>query len=282
MWHRAGRSISAGVLAFGLLVACGGSDGSNATGTGGASSGGASSGGASSGGASSGGASSGGASSGGASSGGGGTGAVSACDGEPSHTGDGTYYQTNGVWNCGFDSSTGDLQFGAMNHTDYAASAACGACAHLTGPSGEVTVRIVDQCPECKPGDIDLSPQAFQLIADLALGRVTINWQYVPCDVTGPIVYRFKEGSNQWWTALQIRNHRNAIATLEYQGSGGNWVNVTRLDYNYFVEDAGMGPGPYSFRVTDVYGNQLVDTGIPHMEATEVPGAAQFPACATP
>ncbi len=36
-------------------------------------------------------------------------------------------------------------------------------------------------------------------------------------------------------------------------------------------------PGPYSFRVTDSYGNVLVDTGIPHVENGTVNGAAQFP-----
>jgi len=45
------------------------------------------------------------------------------------------------------------------------------------------------------------------------------------------------------------------------------------------VEPAGMGPGPYTFRVTDVYDNVITDTGIPHQEAQEVPGASQFPAC---
>ncbi|MFT3775258.1 MAG: expansin EXLX1 family cellulose-binding protein [Minicystis sp.] len=193
------------------------------------------------------------------------------------HTGDGTYYDADGSGNCSFD-PTGDLMVGAMNHTDYADSAACGACAHLVGPSGEVTVRIVDQCPECQPGDIDLSPDAFAKLADLSLGRIKINWTYVPCDVDGPIVYHFKEGSNQWWTAVQIRGARYAIAKLEVQ-KDGQYVEVNRVDYNYFVDDSGMGPGPYAFRVTDVNGAVLTDTGIPFTEAGDAPGAAQFPAC---
>ena len=125
--------------------------------------------------------------------------------------------------------------------------------------TGEVTVRIVDQCPECPQGDVDLSPDAFAKIAELSLGRVDISWQYIPCAVSGSIVYRFKEGSNQWWTALQIRNHRNAVAKLEYE-KDGTYVSVARETYNYFVEPNGMGPGPYTFRLTDVYGH--VVTGI--------------------
>lgn len=199
------------------------------------------------------------------------------CGAAAEHMGDGTYYDADGSGNCSF-TPTGDLMIGAMNHTDYAGSAACGACVHIEGPSGEVTVRIVDQCPECLPGDIDLSPQAFMQIADLGLGRVDIRWTYVPCDVFGNMVYHFKEGSNQWWTAVQIRNARFAISRLEVE-KGGAFVDVQRLDYNYFVDDSGMGPGPYKFRVTDTEGNVITDTGIPFHEAGDEPSSAQFPLC---
>ena len=193
------------------------------------------------------------------------------------HTGDGTFYAADGSGNCSF-APTGDLMVAAMNHDEYAGSAACGACVHAVGPSGEVTVRIVDQCPECKVGDIDFSPEAFSLFADKTLGRVTIHWKYVPCDVAGPIVYHFKEGSNQWWTAVQVRSSRYAIAKLEFK-KDGQYVEVNRLDYNYFVADSGMGPGPYSFRVTDVKGQVVEDVGIPFVEAGDAPGAAQLPVC---
>jgi len=202
------------------------------------------------------------------------------CSGEPKHSGQATYYDfADGSGNCGFDATPNDLMVAAMNQTDYAGSAACGACAHVVGPSGEVTVRIVDRCPECPQGNLDLSPEAFAKIAELGLGRVSIEWQYVPCNVSGPIRYRFKEGSNPYWTAIQLRNHRHAIAKLEFEKSG-TFVAVKREDYNYFVEASGMGAGPYRLRVTDVYGQSLVDEGIPLGDAKEAAGAAQFPACA--
>ena len=167
---------------------------------------------------------------------------------------------------------------GAMNEADYVGSAVCGACAHVVGPNGAIDVRIVDRCPECLSGDIDLSPQAFEQIAPLVQGRVPITWRFIECGVSGPIRFRFKEGSNQWWTAVQIRNHRNRIARLEYDNAGV-FEEVPREMYNYFVAASGMGPGPYRFRVTDVYGSELVEEGIVHLEAQEVSGAGQFPAC---
>jgi expansin (peptidoglycan-binding protein) len=53
---------------------------------------------------------------------------------------------------------------------------------------------------------------------------------------------------------------------------------VPRTAYNYFVQtDPGMGTGPYTFRVTDIYGNVLTDSGIPHIEDGMVNGGGQFP-----
>jgi expansin (peptidoglycan-binding protein) len=198
--------------------------------------------------------------------------------GNPIHTGQATYYnEADGSGNCSFDPTPSDLMIGAMNHTDYASAALCGAFVEVTGPKGVVNVRIVDRCPECPAGNIDLSPQAFAKIADLVAGRVPITWRIISPDINGPIKYRFKEGSNQWWTAVQVRNHRNPITKFEYRNAAGQWVVVQRMEYNYFVETNGMGPGPYTFRVTDIYGNMLIDQGIPHMDAGEVTGSGQFP-----
>ena len=197
--------------------------------------------------------------------------------GGPIHTGEATYYnEADGGGNCSFDPTPQDLMVGAMNHTDYAGSAICGAYVELTGPNATITIRIVDQCPEGPAGDIDLSPLAFAQIAELSAGRVPISWRIVSPDISGPIRYRFKEGSSQWWTAVQIRNHRNPIAKFEYL-KNGQFKAVPRESYNYFVESSGMGPGPYTFRVTDSYGNLLTDSGIALNVAGEVAGGAQFP-----
>ncbi|MCA9655258.1 MAG: hypothetical protein KC501_35415 [Myxococcales bacterium] len=200
------------------------------------------------------------------------------CD-DDRRTGEATYYDfADGSGNCGFPATPDDLMVGAMNDVDYAGSAACGTCVRIDGPDGSVDVRIVDRCPECPAGDIDLSPEAFARIAPLADGRVAISWQTIPCPVSGPVVYHFKDGSNPWWTAVQLRNHRHGIARLEVQ-QGDAWVEVPRVDYNYFVQDTGMGEGPLAFRVTDVLGSVLEDSGIPLLDDADAPGAGQFPAC---
>ncbi|MFK7991174.1 MAG: expansin EXLX1 family cellulose-binding protein [Sandaracinaceae bacterium] len=201
------------------------------------------------------------------------------CEAPEAHSGEGTYYDADGSGNCSFPASVEDLRVAAMNQADYAGSRACGACVDVEGPMGRVQVRIVDRCPECAPGDIDLSPSAFDMIAERSLGRVPIRWTYVPCEVEGPLVYHFKDGSNPFWTAVQVRNHRHRIARFEYRNADGAFVEAERAEYNFFVEPAGMGEGPFTFRVTDIYGDTVTDTGIPLRDDDSEAGAGQFPEC---
>lgn len=200
------------------------------------------------------------------------------CASEPTHSGDGTYYAADGSGNCSFDPSS-DLNVGAMNHTDYAASAVCGECVKVDGPLGSLVVRIVDQCPECQPGDIDLSAEAFAKIAKPEDGRVDISWKVVSCGYDQPIQYHHKDGTNPYWSAIQIRRANNPIAKVEAKVGGAYQAGV-RADYNFFIFDQGLGDGPYALRVTDIYGNVVEDAAVPFAENTTFDGAAQFPPCA--
>jgi expansin (peptidoglycan-binding protein) len=124
-----------------------------------------------------------------------------------------------------------------------------------------------------------MSPEAFAKLSPLEAGRIPITWRYVACGVSGGITYHFKEGSNAYWTAVQIRSGRYAVATVEAKRSDGTFSALERQDYNYFVDASGLGEGPYAFRVTDVYGHVLEDDAVPFVEAGDSPGAGQFPLC---
>lgn len=193
-------------------------------------------------------------------------------------TGEGTYYDATGAGACGFDPSPGDLMVAAINKPDWAMSAWCGGCLEVTGPSGVVTVRVVDQCPGCASGDLDLSREAFAKISPLAAGRVAITWKEVACPVSGPIAYHFKDGANAFWTAIQLRNHRYPIAKLEAMKDGA-YVAIPRVDYNYFVQTSGLGDGPYMLRVTDTRGHVIEDPSVALGDNVTRSGAAQLPAC---
>lgn len=56
---------------------------------------------------------------------------------------------------------------------------------------------------------------------------------------------------------------------------------VLNIVYNYFLMPQGLGPGPYDFRVTDMYGHVLEEKGMPFLLAASIPGRGQFDSCGT-
>jgi expansin (peptidoglycan-binding protein) len=191
--------------------------------------------------------------------------------------GEATYYDADGSGNCSFDASA-DLMVAAMNAVDYGTADWCGGCIEVAGPMGSVVVRIVDQCPGCARGDVDLSREAFERIAPLSAGRVPITWHEVACEVGGPVSYHFKDGANEFWTAIQVRDHRYPIARLEVL-DGDTYRAIPRLEYNYFVDEGGLGTGPYTLRVTDSHAQVIEDTGIELGDDVTRAGAGQFATC---
>lgn len=193
-------------------------------------------------------------------------------------TGIATFYDADGSGNCGFDKSPNDMDVVALNFPEYANSAACGSCIRVKGPSGEVTVRVVDSCPGCNAGHLDLSEQAFQKIAPLEKGRVDISYQTVACNVSGNVAYHFKDGSSKYWTAIQVRNHRLPVAKLAYQRDGA-WVDMKREDYNYFVESKGVGDQPSGLRLRVIAADgQVIEDALPGAvpDNETVSGSKQF------
>jgi expansin (peptidoglycan-binding protein) len=191
------------------------------------------------------------------------------------YTGQATFYGATGAGNCSFEASS-DLMVGAMNEQDYENSQACGAYLSVTGPNGKVTIRIVDRCPECPPGAIDLSQQAFAKIAPVSAGRVSISWRLLSPAGLGSVAYRYKTGSSQYWCGIQVRNHRNPVRSLQVK-SGNTWKTLARQNFNYFISEGGAGCGG-AIRITDIYGNRITSTGIRISPDVTQRGKAQFPA----
>ena len=97
----------------------------------------------------------------------------------PQQSGDATYYDAEGVGSCGVEFPS-DYLVAAMNDEQYTKTD-CGKCVAVTGPKGTVVVRILDLCPGCSSGDLDLSETAFTKIANKDDGRVKITWSFVVC-----------------------------------------------------------------------------------------------------
>jgi expansin (peptidoglycan-binding protein) len=100
------------------------------------------------------------------------------------------------------------------------------------------------------------------------------TWQLLSPDISNTISIRYKTGSSQYWCAIQVIGHRNPVALLEVETSGG-WQPLPRTGYNYFLSANGTGCGG-PIRITDIYGQQLTITGIALSPNVVQPTTVQF------
>ncbi|MEE6309575.1 expansin EXLX1 family cellulose-binding protein [Plantactinospora veratri] len=212
--------------------------------------------------------------------------------------------------NCSLPGPPANRLYAALGSSQYAGSAACGSFLDVTGPKGTVRVMVLDRCGGCTNNKIDLSKQAFAKIADLSEGIISVRYRAaVDPPLPGPLTFRLKSGASQYWFAVQVGNHGNPVRSVAVKRAGSSWRAAKRGSDNYWVIDGGMGPGPYSIRVVDVYGHEAVGTGVrlaprqvqrstvrmypatraapstspaPGPSATPVPTAAPTPAPSTP
>ncbi|KAL1703241.1 RlpA-like double-psi beta-barrel-protein domain-containing protein-containing protein [Schizophyllum commune] len=103
-------------------------------------------------------------------------------------SGDGTFYAA-GLGACGITNSDSDM-IAAISSTYFDAypgatgnpnsNPICGKQIRATYGSSSVVVAITDRCAGCAGEyDIDFTPTAFSQIADQALGRIEITWEFV-------------------------------------------------------------------------------------------------------
>lgn len=100
------------------------------------------------------------------------------------HNGDATYYSV-GADNCGTSSSDTDYVCAISQQlyntvTDSESiSEYCGHMINITYNDKNVQVKVVDSCPSCDKDSLDLSPSAFEALADLEIGVLAIEWQWI-------------------------------------------------------------------------------------------------------
>lgn len=176
------------------------------------------------------------------------------------NSGEGTYYApidgTNSG-NCSIYIEPGDLMYCALNVIDYNNAAPCGGYIKVNGVKGSVVLQVVDSCPECLKGDVDMTEKAFSMIDEVINGRVPITWEFVDKPNDETVKIEFKEGSTNYWTAIKVFDIKNPLKSLEYLDANGNWVIMERMSYNFFVEPAGV-MSPMTLRATSVEDEILI------------------------
>ena len=178
-------------------------------------------------------------------------------------SGTATHYVLQGLPNCSYPSPPADGLFVAMPPDEFASAAGCGGYLEVHGPDGSVRVEVIDQCPDCGSGHIDLSEAAFSAIAPLRAGLVSVTYQHLASPpLPAPISLRVKEGSSQYWLALLAMNTGNPLASVQVEDGSGGWRDLARASYNYWIASSGAGTGPFTVRLTDTSGHVATVHGI--------------------
>ncbi|KAI8384920.1 RlpA-like double-psi beta-barrel-protein domain-containing protein-containing protein, partial [Radiomyces spectabilis] len=88
--------------------------------------------------------------------------------------GEATFY-TTGLGSCGKTSRNNEM-VAALSGLLMLSGNYCGRKIRASSQHGSVMLKVVDTCPACAPGDIDMSPAAFRKLAKLDEGRIPISW----------------------------------------------------------------------------------------------------------
>ena len=175
----------------------------------------------------------------------------------------------------------------ALGPVEYAGAAACGSYIQVKGRKGTILVKVTNLCPECPPGHLDLSDEAFAALDDPVKGRVPMTYRAVRDPAVGPLTVTVKDGSNPYWLAVHVDGHGNPLRSVEVASGQQGWQPMQLQDYGYWLDGDGAGAGPFRLRVTDVQGHRVVLTGVRLRPGTtqstgvRLYGAGSVPAPAT-
>jgi expansin len=203
-----------------------------------------------------------------------------------------TYYDQVTVGACDIPVSARPQYTAALDQPDFQNGLACGATARLINNGKEIQVMIVDLCPtqgneQWCSGDMphfDLAGSStFGLLESVSSGVKVLQFEWIPTPVgTTPVKLRYKDGTNAWWVAIEVLNHRYPISKVEVKNpQTGTWMtsNRTQAGWNYWVfQFTGSGlQTPYQIRITDQYGHVIEETATTIQASYMWTGANQFP-----
>ncbi|KAF6844762.1 extracellular cellulase allergen asp f7 [Colletotrichum musicola] len=156
-------------------------------------------------------------------------------------------------------------------------AANCGACVKVTGPNGVITAMIVDQCPECDAGHLDLFQDAFAKIGSISDGIISTSYEFVECGISSPIKLHNKSGTSAHWFSMQVLNHNEPVSSLEVSTDGGStWQKTQRAQYNFFENQSGFGTDSVDVRVTSKSGSTVTVKNVSVASDSEHEASSNF------
>ncbi len=159
---------------------------------------------------------------------------------------------------CELDGFTGKFSYASINEKDYNNGLMAGAYLKVTGPKGTIGV-VVTNTTSGEEGCLGLSKEDLNRIYDATEGG-KVTWKVAALPTEEPLQFKFKQGSSEYWCDIQVRNHRYPVAKLEVK-QNGKYVELPKQKNNYFrASEPGLGAGPYTIRLTDVFGHVIEET----------------------
>lgn len=141
----------------------------------------------------------------------------------------------------------------------------------------EELLQIVDKCPECDKGHLDLFQDAFAALDSPSKGIIDTSYNFVPCPkVSGPLTIHTKSGVSQYWFSAQVVNANRRTSKLEVSTDGKSWKAATRTEYNFFEIPSGVGASKASIRVTSEDGKSVVVKDVPMQADVSTKGPSNY------
>jgi hypothetical protein len=157
-------------------------------------------------------------------------------------------------------------------------------CILVQTAAATVEAMVVDLGPPPladNPTSISLSKSGMDLLVPDGSTYVTkgVQWTVTTCSLgNSGMSFTFQSGSNAYYAALLVQNHRYGLSKVEYK-NGTTYKSLLRMPYNLWVAPEGMGNGPFTLRMTDQLGQTVEQSGIPLQPDTIFNGESQFPLC---
>jgi hypothetical protein len=135
----------------------------------------------------------------------------------------------------------------------------CDTCIWVTTGKGKSALLRVVTYGSTTTDSIDVSPSANAILDSGEYPR-PITWQFAKCPASGPMLYEFQTGSNEYWTSLWVRNARVPLAKVEVESKNhATWVELTRGTDGTLTDASGFGVGNFTIRSTGVDGTTVVE-----------------------
>ncbi|KNE66365.1 hypothetical protein AMAG_11508 [Allomyces macrogynus ATCC 38327] len=149
-----------------------------------------------------------------------------------------------------------------------------GVCIRIHNGDKSIVAHVINKLPDADrgPGDLDVTGPVWRTLMTIPPGQLfDVKWEVVDCpDVSGPLVYKWKDGSSQYWAGIEIRNHNKPVVSVTVNGIKG-----PRKMFHDFVSDSGFGSaGQFTVVTTFSDGISITDYNVLLRSGAEVQGSA--------